>query len=462
MTINPASLNFKGENSRDEFKREIIANQVIKLLVSSIDISPMVIDGDWGTGKTEFCHKLINKLSLENKDLQTLYIDAFQADHADNPLMTVLSSVLTLIPEESQKNSLIKKALPVFRYGLATVGKAVVGHTLKQNAGDIAEGFEKSLQDAADKAIDASLKALLKDHEKAKENLQALQKSLADIAKSSPITIFIDELDRCRPDFAVQLLEVIKHTFNVEGLKFVLVTNTRQLKAAINHRYGNQVDSQRYLDKFVKYSFQLPDFVPGHPGRGDQMVLAASEHLFNLILKSAVLQDTALVNKENGVYGFANELTSFNSRSLREIETFVRHLEIYHTLSGGLTSRAIWGIQLLRIFGVYIFCFSPHLTYAVQRNKTDADEIANIFGIDRLPDYKEKQYRWSHTLSIAVMLTQHCHNGQKYRGTEPEEVKYWNDDREKYFRGHYPPLTDLYDPVRDAIFTLRLGMNRSI
>ena len=55
------TLTFKGAHGRDEFRREQVAERVIKLLTSDIDVSPMVIDGDWGTGKTEFCHKLINK-----------------------------------------------------------------------------------------------------------------------------------------------------------------------------------------------------------------------------------------------------------------------------------------------------------------------------------------------------------------------------------------------------------------
>lgn len=70
--------------------------------------------------------------------------------------------------------------------------------------------------------------------------------------------LFVDELDRCRPDFAVNMLEIIKHTFNVKGVQFVLVTNTQQLRSSINHCYGETVDAQRYLDKFLKYSFSLP------------------------------------------------------------------------------------------------------------------------------------------------------------------------------------------------------------
>lgn len=158
-------ITFNGVCGRDEFRRVHVAEKVINLLTASIDLSPMVIDGDWGTGKTEFCHKLMNKLRDDHPKYRLLYIDAFQADHADNPLLTLLSGVISLLPEGNEKNALRNKAMPVIRFTAAAVGKAVVSHVLRQNADDLMDGLEENLQDAADQAIDASVKALLKDHE---------------------------------------------------------------------------------------------------------------------------------------------------------------------------------------------------------------------------------------------------------------------------------------------------------
>ncbi|MDO6804915.1 P-loop NTPase fold protein, partial [Wenyingzhuangia sp. 1_MG-2023] len=124
-----------------------------------------------------------------------------------------------------------------------------------------------------------------------------LQATLADqVTADSPIVIFIDELDRCRPDFAVQMLEVIKHTFDVVNVKFVLVTNTKQLRAAINHRYGPLVDAQRYLDKFLKFSVRLPADVSGRVGYGygENRLLASVKHYSNLVSSSGILAGTGL------------------------------------------------------------------------------------------------------------------------------------------------------------------------
>lgn len=455
-----SALTFNGSHGRDEFRRTHVAEKVIRLLTASIDVSPMVIDGDWGTGKTEFCHKLINKFRNEHENYRLLYVDAFQADHADNPLLTVLSGVIGLLPSESDKSTLRQKAMPVARFAAAAVGKAVVSHVLKQSADDLADGLEKTLQDAADQAIDASVKALLKDHEEAQKNIQALQTTLAQIAKDAPIVIFIDELDRCRPDFAVQMLEVIKHTFNVEGLQFVLVTNTRQLKAAINHRYGHQVDAQRYLDKFLKFSFRLPDFVLGRRGHENNRLLVSEEHFSLLVKKSESLKKTDLSQQNNGVYGFCKALVQQNNLSLREVETFVRYLEIYHQLSGGLDSNTIWGYQILRIFGVFVFCFHPDISESIKNNNSDADRLAALLGVSGLPDYTSDSFRRSYLQGVAVMLAQDCAiNSSKYAVAEDqvEANHYWKQDRESYFRGGWGGPDHMHTPVKDAIRCLQLG-----
>ena len=384
-----STYTFAGDNARDEFNRQPVAENIIKLLTSEIELSPMIIDGDWGTGKSEFCHKLINKFNAEHDQFQTLYIDAFQADHADNPLMTIIAEIMTLIPEESEKKGFLEKALPVIRYGTQVLLKAGVGHILRENAENIADGLEKTIQDAANTAIDATVTAILKDHEEAEENLNALQILLAKLAEDQPIIIFIDELDRCRPDFSVHMLEVIKHTFDVENVKFVLITNTTQLKAAINHAYGETIDAKRYLDKFIKFTIKLPEKVIS---TRPESKLASVEHFDRLVAHSPSLSSTELMSNSNAVIHFTHSLIKNKNLSLREIETFVRHLEIAVQLgvgldretehSGiGLSKEATLGYILLNIMSVFIDCFEPKLVKDIYQNNVDAVELLRIIGL---------------------------------------------------------------------------------
>lgn len=409
---------FDGPDARDEFNRKPIAEKIIKLITSDIDLSPMIIDGDWGTGKSEFCHKLINKFRAEHENTQILYIDAFQADHADNPLMTIIAEIMKLIPDEPKKKGFLKKALPVIRYGSKAVLKAGVSHIMRGSADSIADGLEKEIQNAANAAIDATVTALLKDHEEAEKNLKALQILLAELAKDNPIIIFIDELDRCRPDFSVHMLEVIKHTFNVENVKFVLVTNTIQLKAAINHAYGASIDATRYLDKFIKFTIKLPEKfdLNYHEAK------TSSIEYFNILLsKSSILQGTTLAKIEHGYSSPAlyvtHKLIETKKLSLREIETFIRHIEIANSLSIKMTN-IIHGYLALYITAVYINCFEPELAQQIYNQQIDANKIYSIFSIS---SNEEIQASWPNF--FAVLLASHAQKNSEHANNYIEQYE---------------------------------------
>jgi len=237
---------------RDEYQRKPIAEKIIRLLESGAKVSPLVIDGSWGSGKTEFCKKLIHLIEDGESNLRPIYVDAFKADHADDPLMTLMAAVLKALPEAERK-PLVEKALPAIKFGAKTILKAGTSWLLKQDAADVVEDFEEEVKKAGDELINHAIESLLDEHVDAEKNITTLQAALAELAKEAPIVLFIDELDRCRPDFAVNMLENIKHVFDVEGVQFVLVTNFDQLRSSINHCYGNGLDAQRYLDKFVQF-----------------------------------------------------------------------------------------------------------------------------------------------------------------------------------------------------------------
>lgn len=381
MDMDITTKKFDGHNGRDEFKRKTIAEKVIKLLKSDIDISPMVIDGSWGTGKTEFCHKLINLMKEDNTH-NIIYIDAFKADHVDEPLMTVLAEIIKILPEGPRRKAFINRVLPAVRYTLKTVAKAGVSHLLRQDFPGITNDFNKEFQEVADDAIDKTAELILKDHVEAEKSLQTLQTALTAIASQDPIIIFIDELDRCRPNFAVDMLEIIKHTFDVEGVSFVLVTNTQQLRASINHCYGQAVDAQRYLDKFIKFRFELSP----HSDRSSNLpVLAASHHFFRLAKEKKCLPNSLLVSPS--FKEAIEHLIISRCLSLREIETLILHIEIVQNLSESetFTENMYLGFALLKLVGVMLVCYEPLLLTEIKNKVVDASILGEFLGIEKIP-----------------------------------------------------------------------------
>ena len=393
-------------DTQDEFNRKPIAENIIRLLTSDTDLSPMVIDGGWGTGKTEFCQKLIRLMQQQHPDYQPVYIDAFRSDHSGEPLLALLAEIIkTCTPEDTseqpseQRKNITRKIAKAARFGIKTVAKAAASHLLKQSTDDLAEEFQQIINDGQDAdslaetvtdaaatiashTIDATVEALLKEQIEAEKNLETLKACLKELAADKPIILFIDELDRCRPDYAVDMLEVIKHVFDVENVKVVLVTNTKQLRAAINHRYGVEVDAHKYLNKFLKYSFTLPDkvAVPFEVERA----LVSVEYFKQLIRKSHIADQLKDLIEENNIMSSISDMIEGGHISLREVEQLVQVLEIYYSLSQELNRKLIWEYKLPRIIAIFIFCFCPSLIDDINQNITKSQ------GFNQYRKYWEK------------------------------------------------------------------------
>ena len=431
--------------THDEFNRKPIAENIIRLLTSDIDLSPMVIDGGWGTGKTEFCKKLIRLMQEQHRDYQPVYIDAFRSDHSGEPLLALLAEIIKACTPENvdgrpseQRTNLTRKIAKVAGFGIKTTFKAAMGHVLKQNTDDLAEELQQIMNDdqearsvaetvtdtantIANHTIDVAVEALLKEQIEAEKNLETLKSCLKGLAADKPIILFIDELDRCRPDYAVDMLEVIKHVFDIENVKVVLVTNTKQLRAAINHRYGLEVDAQKYLDKFLKYSFALPEKVVAQFEEKQDLV---SVEYFKQLIRDGNLK--GLIGQEITI-NLISDLIERNDLSLRETERLVRFLEIYHSLSQKLSGDIRWEYAVLRVTGVFIFCFYPELMDSFNKHRVDTKDLARLFNLQSLPSVPLNSYHINFTDVIAVMLiTFNDIKDTSFTFVTPQHQEYWD------------------------------------
>ena len=225
------------------------------------------LNAEWGAGKTWFLKRWYRELE-ENHPVA--YIDAWKNDFSDTPMLTVVSGILSSLEADPNtkvlKNrhrfaekfkTISKRALPTLATGLA---KQYLGVDLNDDGktdSDAAEGvgrmFEKALE-----AHDQTLKGV---EQYRSEITRWLEEATAEKGTSgwkSPMYVFIDELDRCRPTYAIELLETVKHLFEIKGMVFVIATNTDQLQHSIKAVYGTGFDASRYLDRFFNYGAQLP------------------------------------------------------------------------------------------------------------------------------------------------------------------------------------------------------------
>lgn len=217
------------------------------------------LNAEWGAGKTWFIKRWYMELKAH---YPTVYIDAWQQDFSDDPLLTVISSIIEQLKEEAGSPQLS----PYLSTKLASLLKAtapiVTKALFKKVSGiNIDEVQEVITADDAGKLVES----LFQDTRKKTEAVQLLKHEIQQWVgaiigkkkKQAPAFILIDELDRCRPSYAVEMLETIKHIFDIQGVVFVLATDTEQLQHAIKVIYGEGFDAQNYLGRFFQRRFTL-------------------------------------------------------------------------------------------------------------------------------------------------------------------------------------------------------------
>ncbi|MGY5392222.1 KAP family P-loop NTPase fold protein [Acinetobacter sp. NigerLNRRAM0016] len=259
----------------DLWDRERLGNQLTNYVDRLNCGAVLALDARWGEGKTWFVRHWQKHLEDENHDV--IYLDAFANDYLDDPFLTIASEISQAFKDSDEISSedvkefnsttasvLISLAsilpLIVAKAGLHWIGLGGAGEAIQEV---YKEG--KDFYDSASEEITAKVKEQIEkkieNHQVEKETVRDFKDELAKLAEKleKPLVFIIDELDRCRPDFAIRLIERIKHFFDISKIVFVLVIDKTQFSKVICHNYGyDEKLGEEYLDKFVDFMIPLP------------------------------------------------------------------------------------------------------------------------------------------------------------------------------------------------------------
>ncbi|MDE0158120.1 MAG: P-loop NTPase fold protein [Gammaproteobacteria bacterium] len=230
----------------DALKRSDVAEKLTNLISEQSDPFVISLHGQWGTGKT-FLLKRWQK-QLENDGFRAIYFNAWKDDFCDDPLVAVIGQLSDFLERKELRelSGKIKKAAkPLLIQGSLSVLHKVSGLKL-----------DKVLEQFADKTLDE----YSQQGEKKNELKAALQELSGKVKEDTgrPLVFVIDELDRCRPTFAIELLERVKHIFDIPDMVFVFGINRDELCSSICSVYG-EIDADTYLRRFFDMEFLLPD-----------------------------------------------------------------------------------------------------------------------------------------------------------------------------------------------------------
>lgn len=254
--------------SQDPLHRKREIEDFLKMLITVEPPYTFVIDAPWGSGKTFFVKQVARVLQMANPtlnhDFETLnatlgetatelpatpclpiYFNAWEDDHFDNPILPILASIANAVDEQSVKGGkdFGKGVISVIETAASIIGYGVDINGIIENF----SGTDFLKQYKAEKELRSKIGELIKSH-------------LPKVAKRA--IIFIDELDRCRPEFAIKVLEQTKTLFQQESIVVVYTTDITQLAHSLQGVYGPRFEGRKYLERFYDKRLELNPIKP--------------------------------------------------------------------------------------------------------------------------------------------------------------------------------------------------------
>lgn len=208
------------------------------------------ISAEFGGGKTFFCDALNYVLSQDSVPVAKLNI--WEMDFYDSPLVPLLIKIKDVYEQKHFSHTLKEKLRAVW-CGIKTLSIVPIKSAFRAYGFDIDQFIDvyETLRNKAD---------IYNNYQEYEAELTKLKDLLRKWAKKQnlPIVIIIDELDRCRPDYAVKTLEILKHFFDIPGFVFILAIDEEQLKNSVKTLFGTE-KFDGYKRKFINNSFLLPN-----------------------------------------------------------------------------------------------------------------------------------------------------------------------------------------------------------
>jgi len=223
----------------------------------------MTLSSPYGMGKSTFLKCW--KQSLENRGVTSVIFNAWETDFSHDAFAAFVASIQSQLRSRGEsKKRFIKAATKIggaiIKNAPAFAAKVVAKAAIGERGIEALENFELDEDDAvklAEGIATDSFKSQIATQNAVVEFQASFEKIIQE-ELGGRLIIFIDELDRCRPNYSVEVLERIKHIFAVKGAVFILAVDKGQLLSSIAGVYGNAIDADRYLRKFIDWEYELP------------------------------------------------------------------------------------------------------------------------------------------------------------------------------------------------------------
>ena len=302
--------------NKNYIDRNKYLNGVLNILNNINESKIIALDGEWGSGKTWFVKAIeyllnnnieeqISDIKLEvlnsvKDEYMTFYYNAWENDDAKSAMLSLIYKLVndSCLQKEKEKTGPIPRLLN-------SLVKYTTGGALDPKNDLFGEQWTNNQ---------------ITEEIKTSEEIKVIFRELIDnllIENKNKILIIIDEIDRCKPIFAIDLLENIKHFYDDNRIVFLVSTNNRQLSASVCKVYGEKYDGDAYLDKFFDINLELPN------NYIEKYILAIDENITSQQYSAKSCREIAKY------YSFT--MREYN-RYLKAVETIKTYLDLRGTV----------------------------------------------------------------------------------------------------------------------------------
>ena len=237
-----------------------LSKTISNLIRNSIPHFTIGIYGEWGTGKTTLMKSIESNLQntesyTNDKKILTMWFNAWKYEREDSlATVSLLKTVGYSMAGHPRFDTLSKT---IFR-GLTIVSKDMMEH--------IAMEVVSKQNSANDEEIDQKMDYLNKMYRDSVycEGLDKIKQEMHAIRNEDPecrVVIFIDDLDRCSPAKALEILESIKLFLDIEGFVFVIGLSHKTVTQLISHEYkATGIRGEDYIKKIIQIPIRIPSW----------------------------------------------------------------------------------------------------------------------------------------------------------------------------------------------------------
>lgn len=224
------------------------------------------INGEQGIGKSFVVDRLIEKLNDKENDIKNYFVikyDCWKNDFYEEPIKAILIEIYNTIEENKDNYD------EEFKIILSEISKDILNlidkyleskYKLLHSIIHYIFEKKKKLDEAKEKMI-----SQIDDNENLKILLKKVRDNLCKIANQKTIIVFVDELDRCLPNYQIKVLERLHHIFNnLKNVQVICIYDKSLIDKTIKNIFGEQTSIDRYMKKFINFNLKLSNGIYGN------------------------------------------------------------------------------------------------------------------------------------------------------------------------------------------------------